>query len=401
MSGCGWRPTRGSPPSTPTPTSPRCCDELTDRYGPPPEPVLKPAGGGQAAGPGPPRRADRHHPAGQPHPVRAGGSARLPAGPGAAAVPEDAAQAGGAYDARAGAQGSAGGGRGPAGCPAGRPGAPAAARPGTARLVRELVEAVFGESSRPTEPRRTLEKGRRRAPHLDHSDRGAVAAAAVRLSACGPVRMGAAASWADERITSATLTAEVSNLNRRLPGRRGARSQLQFPQSQTPQEVLSWLVRFQVRDELAMRYGITVTPGESQRALGQRSRRRPGRAERTLRPSLAVANGLPPNHAAGAGPVRGHPDRGQPAGRRHAAHVADAALQALGRSSTSRVPGGQEPGIKVNPQFGRLDYSRSRWYRDPSTLGRRPAGPLRPRPAQPASAVGQAAVTGRPAASAG
>ena len=62
----------------------------------------EPAGGGPAAGPGPAGRADRHHPAGEPHPVRAGRTARIEAGPGAAAVPQDTAQAGGAYDAGAG-----------------------------------------------------------------------------------------------------------------------------------------------------------------------------------------------------------------------------------------------------------------------------------------------------------
>ncbi len=72
-----------------------------------PGPGRKPAGGGAAALPGPPGRADRRHPAGQPHPVLAGGAARLQAGPGAAAVPADGAQAGSAYDARTGAAGRA------------------------------------------------------------------------------------------------------------------------------------------------------------------------------------------------------------------------------------------------------------------------------------------------------
>ena len=53
-------------------------DELADRYGPPPRAGAEPARGGAAAGPGPPGRADRHHPAGQPHPVLAGGAARVP-----------------------------------------------------------------------------------------------------------------------------------------------------------------------------------------------------------------------------------------------------------------------------------------------------------------------------------
>ena len=56
----------------------------------------QPAGGRPAAGPGPARRADRHHPAGHVHPVLPHRAARFPAGPAAAAVPEDRAQARGA-----------------------------------------------------------------------------------------------------------------------------------------------------------------------------------------------------------------------------------------------------------------------------------------------------------------
>ena len=80
-------------------------DELTDRFGPPPQAVLNLLAGGQAAGQGAAGRADRHHPAGQPHQVRASRAARVARGQGAAAVPADPAQADGAYHARTGAEG--------------------------------------------------------------------------------------------------------------------------------------------------------------------------------------------------------------------------------------------------------------------------------------------------------
>ena len=64
----------------------------------------QPARGGAAAHGGPAGRAHRHHHGGQPHQVRAGRAARLAAGQGAAPVPEDSAQAGGAYDARTSAE---------------------------------------------------------------------------------------------------------------------------------------------------------------------------------------------------------------------------------------------------------------------------------------------------------
>ena len=77
-------------------------DELTDRYGQLPEPVLNLLEVARLRARARRGRPDRHHPAGEPHPVRTGRTARIEAGPGAAAVPQDAAQAGSAYDAGAG-----------------------------------------------------------------------------------------------------------------------------------------------------------------------------------------------------------------------------------------------------------------------------------------------------------
>ena len=64
----------------------------------------QPARGGAAAHGGPAGGAHRHHHGGPAHQVRAGRAARFPAGQGAAAVPEDSAETGGAYDARTSAE---------------------------------------------------------------------------------------------------------------------------------------------------------------------------------------------------------------------------------------------------------------------------------------------------------
>jgi hypothetical protein len=137
----------------------------------PPEPVLSLLAvarlRSRRAGP-----ADRHHPAGHPHPVLAGGAARL-GGSGGAAVPNRAGRRCVPCSCRC---------PGPARRPALPPAPPiaaAAARPGLspgARLV-----AVFGEDRPAAGP--TLEKGRRGAPHLITVTAGALAALA--LTACG------------------------------------------------------------------------------------------------------------------------------------------------------------------------------------------------------------------------
>ena len=84
-------------------------------------------------------------------------------------------------------------------------------------------------------------------------------AGVLMLSACGSVKLGAAAVSNNQRISSATVTDEVNNLNQAYQADK-AKIQLQFAAAQMPQEVLSWLLRFQVREQMANRYGIHGDP---------------------------------------------------------------------------------------------------------------------------------------------
>src|SRR6266851_739361 len=88
----------------------------------------------------------------------------------------------------------------------------------------------------------------------------------IALAACGPVQLGSAAIVGGQRITSSTLTTQVSDLTAALHANT-RKVQLAFPASQVPQQVLAWLIRCQVRDQLARREGITVTAGDIQRAV--------------------------------------------------------------------------------------------------------------------------------------
>ena len=85
------------------------------------------------------------------------------------------------------------------------------------------------------------------------------------LTACGTVRMGQVAITGDQGISTATLTNEVNNLEAAYRASNGA-VQLQFPLSEAPRQVLSWLVRFRIREQMAVRNGVTVTRADSQRA---------------------------------------------------------------------------------------------------------------------------------------
>ena len=182
-------------------------------------------------------------------------------------------------------------------------------------------------------------------------------AATCGLAACGPVRMGSAAIAGGQRISSTTLGDEVSNLEQAYQANK-ARIQLQFPLSEAPQEVLTWLLRFRIRDEVAVRNHVGVSKGQSQRALTAIAAQAQG-GPAALR-NLAVANGLPPDML---------PDLGR--------------YQAIENELASRLDNGVLPksqaglatlnaalnrqeclaakslSIQVNPRFGQMNYSQT------------------------------------------
>jgi len=204
----------------------------------------------------------------------------------------------------------------------------------------------------------------------------AAAAATCALSACGPVKMGSAAITGGQRLTSTTLSDQVTDLDNAVQASRG-KIQLQFPQSQAPQQVLGWLLRFRIRDELATRNHVAVTAGESQRALAalaqQTGRTGPAFVQ------LAVANGIAPDML---------PELGR--------------YEAIQRDMFIRLNGGALPrtqarvqiltlqfnrrecvaakslNIQVNPQYGQLDYRTYSVVPAPSTL----SAPTTPAPSQ-------------------
>ena len=195
-------------------------------------------------------------------------------------------------------------------------------------------------------------------------------AGGVAVAACGTVHMGAAAIVGNRRITSSNLSAEVANLS---AGYRQyhRQIQLQYPVSQMPQQVLAWIIRFQVRDRLAAREGITVTPTEIQQALAAITASISQSGNNATLPEVAVANGLPPDMVADLGQYQAietklldRLDGGKlPAG--------SAAQQALETSfNKSQCLAARSLDIQVNPQFGELDYSDFSVVLAPTTLSK-------------------------------
>ena len=183
----------------------------------------------------------------------------------------------------------------------------------------------------------------------------AALAAALALSACGTVRLGAAAVTNTSRVPTATVAAEVNNLDAAYQAHK-AKVQLQFPVSQMPQQVLSWLLRFRVREQMANRNHLTITGREVQAALASATAQ--ARQSRVTLTELAIANGVPPNQLPELGryvaiqnELLDRLDGGK-------LPTASGALQTLGSTFNQyQCRAAKSMGISVNPQFGQLNYN--------------------------------------------
>ena len=189
--------------------------------------------------------------------------------------------------------------------------------------------------------------------------------------------MGAAATLGNKQISTSTLTAEVNNLNTAYKAGKG-KIQLQFAAAQMPQEVLSWLLRFRVVEQLAARQGITVTRAQSQQALAAAAAQaKQGGA--TLS-QLAVANGLPPDQLGELGRYQAIENAVVQRLDGGKLPTASAALQALGaKFNKVQCRAAKSLVIKVNPQFGRLNYAQITVVPDANTLSA-PEGAPSPKP---------------------
>jgi hypothetical protein len=184
----------------------------------------------------------------------------------------------------------------------------------------------------------------------------AVLAVLAGVAGCGTIQMGSAAIVGSQGISSATLTSEVNDLTTTYHHSNGA-IQLQFPLSQAPQQVLGWLVRFRIRDEVAARNHLTVTRADTEAV--QAAINAQARQNHTSTAGLLVANGLPPDllpqlsryQAIELALVRKLNGGQLP--------TTQAALTELSRKfDAAQCHAAKGLAIRVNPQFGRLDYSQ-------------------------------------------
>jgi hypothetical protein len=131
-------------------------------------------------------------------------------------------------------------------------------------------------------------------------------------------------------------------------------------QQQITQQTLSWLIRFKINDQLASSAGISVTNRQAQVALaGILAQVQQSSGSGVTLQELLVANGIAPNLALEVGRYQAIETQfitsanggTVPAANSSALTTAEATLrhqQCLAAKSLN---------IKVNPQFGRMNYS--------------------------------------------
>ncbi len=196
--------------------------------------------------------------------------------------------------------------------------------------------------------------------------------ACALLAACSPVKVGAAATVGSQRITSSALDTQVSNLQ---AAAKPYGSSLPITAAEMPREVLSWMIRFSVMDQIAASKGISVTQAQAAQGLSSLSAVASSNGFSSTA-ELLVANGVPPQLFQQVGRWEAQQDafaRQQNGGKEPTSTAQQNAFSAS--IDKAQCTAAKSLNIQVSPQFGRFDYDPSSFMvvAAPDTLSR-PAG---------------------------
>ena len=197
----------------------------------------------------------------------------------------------------------------------------------------------------------------------------------LAVAACSsPVKMGAAAIVGNQRITIATLDTEVTNLSQaaaRYP------ASVNLNASQRTQATLTWLIRYQIFEEMARQAGITVSTAQAEEALQQAVKMAVSAAEQqgltnVTQNLILAASGIPPNTSDELGRYEAIATQyvtiangGTPPAAGSAAQTA-----AGNKLNQAECQAAKALNISVNPQFGQLDYNGYQVVAAPVTVTR-------------------------------
>ncbi|MGH3187850.1 MAG: hypothetical protein ACRDOL_11410 [Streptosporangiaceae bacterium] len=187
-----------------------------------------------------------------------------------------------------------------------------------------------------------------------------VLGAGIVLAGCAPVKFGSAAIVGNHAITIATLDTDATSLSQNA---KPFASLFKLSQAEATQDALTWLIRFQINEQLAEQAGITVSPGAAKAAWAQiydeAKANAASQGVTNASQNLILVNaGIPPNlydevqrYAAIDNLYEAMVNGGKVPTTQSASNAAGAKLahaQCLAAKSLK---------IQVNPQFGRLNYS--------------------------------------------
>ena len=214
--------------------------------------------------------------------------------------------------------------------------------------------------------------------------RAALKAAALALAgglavgACGTTQLGAAAVTSSSRITVSTLTSRVSDLNSAYAADKKKKIQPQRPVAQESQQVLTWLILFQVYDQMARQHNISVTPHQIQAARDQYAAQAK-QSNVTLEQYWSAGGALPPSllpELERAGAIQTALVTQLNGGT---LPTTSAQQQAVSKQlSHQQCLAAKSLGINVNPQYGVYDYTGFSVVVVPSTLAADPTPSPKP-----------------------
>jgi len=201
-----------------------------------------------------------------------------------------------------------------------------------------------------------------------------VAPLCLAVAACSPLKMGAAAVVGSQRISIATLDTEVTNLSQAAAQYPAA---VNLNASQRTQATLTWLIRYQITEELARQQGITVSAAQGQQALSkavagaEASAQQQGISNASQNLILA-ASGIPPDTYAELGRYEAISNQylAIASGGTAPATGSAAATAAGNKLNQAECQAAKALNISVNPQFGALDYTQYQIVAAPVTVTR-------------------------------
>jgi hypothetical protein len=186
-------------------------------------------------------------------------------------------------------------------------------------------------------------------------------AAGLAVAGCAPIKMGSAAIVGDNSVSIAQLDVEAGML---AAGAKQYPTLINLSQQQITQETLTWLIRFQIADQVASDNGITVTTAQAQQTLNTIIKQATAQAAQSgvtnaSQELILVANGIPPNLSLQLG-------RYQAIEQAYLAATNGGTIPAAGSSALTMAEtqythatcqAAKSLSIQVNPQFGRLSYA--------------------------------------------